>query len=248
MSANSERDESAAMATAEGGPRGGSGKMFDQIARRYDLLNRLISFGLDQGWRRKLVAALNLQGPGGRVLDVATGTADVALAIHHYHPESRIDGLDPSAEMLRFGREKVAAAGLSSAIRLILGDGQAMPYEDDEFDATCISFGIRNVPDRVRGLQEMQRVTRPGGRIVILELAEPRKGLLAPLARIHVHHIVPTLGAWLSGRNEYRYLQRSIAAFPPAEEFAQIMTDAGLRNVTFQPLSFGAVTLYVAEA
>ncbi|HET9929223.1 MAG TPA: class I SAM-dependent methyltransferase, partial [Polyangiaceae bacterium] len=113
------------------------------------------------------------------------------------------------------------------------------------FDGVCIAFGIRNVPDRAKALREMARVTRPGGRIAILELSEPKGGILAPIARFHVHTMVPTIGAWISGAHEYRYLQRSIAAFPPSEVFASLMQESGIDIVNVSPLTFGACHLYV---
>src|SRR5690606_23666848 len=125
-----------------------------------------------------------------------------------------------------------ARAGLSERITLVEGDAQQLPFEDASFDAATIAFGIRNVPDRPRALREMARVVRPGGRVAVLELSEPPGGLLGSLARIHVHHIVPFLGALISGSKEYRYLQRSIAAFPPPEQFAATMREAGLDIVS----------------
>ncbi len=225
-----------------GGAADGSGRMFDRIARRYDLLNRLASLGLDGRWRRRLVGALGVDS--GRVLDVATGTADVAMAIATRFAEIRVTGLDPSPGMLAVGRDKVEVSGLAGRITLTEGDAQAMPFADGAFDATCISFGIRNVPDRMAGLREMARVTRPGGRVAVLELSEPQ-GLMAPLARFHVHRVVPAMGAWLSGSDEYDYLQRSIAAFPPPDEFCAMMTEAGLRDVSAVPMSFAAAHLFV---
>jgi demethylmenaquinone methyltransferase/2-methoxy-6-polyprenyl-1,4-benzoquinol methylase len=128
---------------------------------------------------------------------------------------------------------------------LVEGDAQSLPFPDRSFDGVCIAFGIRNVPDRPKALREMARVTRPGGRIAILELSEPDGGLLAPFARFHVHTLVPTLGALLSGAREYRYLQRSIAAFPKAHDFGQVMTAAGIELVALTPLTFGVCHLYV---
>ena len=224
----------------------GSGAMFDQIAERYDLLNKLISFGMDGRWRRTLVAGLDvgaMERP--RVLDVATGTADIALAIATTHATAQVVGLDPSIGMLEVGREKVAADELSDRVELVEGDAQAMPFDDDAFDASCIAFGIRNVPDRLQGLKEMARVTRPGHRVVVLELGEPDRGPLAPFARFHVHHVIPRLGAWLSGADEYAYLQKSIAAFPPPEEFMTMMQQAGLRVQAHRPFVFGGANLYV---
>ena len=196
------------------GSADGSGAMFDKIAKRYDLMNRLISFGLDKLWRSRLLKALGPLKPSDTTLDVASGTADVALAIANKIKGIKVIGLDPSSGMLEVGKQKVERIGLSSDIDLIVGDAQNMPFEDDVFAASCISFGIRNVPDRLLGLKEMTRTTRPGGRVVILELSEPQGGLLSPFARFHIHHLVPWLGSLLSGSKEYRYLQASIAAFP----------------------------------
>lgn len=219
----------------------GSGLMFDRIAERYDRLNRIMSFGMDRSWRTRLVRALNVPA-NARILDVATGTADVAIAIADTHTDSKVVGLDPSVNMLAVGREKVASYG--ERITLVEGDAQALPFETASFDGACISFGIRNVPDRAKGLAEMTRVVRPGGRVVVLELGEPTGGPMAFFARLHVHHIVPRLGAWLSKAPEYRYLQKSIAAFPTADAFADMMRAAGLRDVNVQRLVFGSAHIY----
>jgi demethylmenaquinone methyltransferase/2-methoxy-6-polyprenyl-1,4-benzoquinol methylase len=220
--------------------------MFDAIAGRYDLLNRVLSLGIDQGWRRKAVAALAL-GEGYRVLDLATGTADLALLIARTHPGGQVVGVDPSREMLEVGRRKVESAGLGQTITLKPGSAESIPEPDASFDGLSIAFGIRNVPDRPRALREMARVVRPGGRVVILELSEPRGGLLGPLARFHVHTMVPLVGGLLSGSKEYAYLQRSIAAFPAPEAFSAMMTEAGLDVSSATPLTFGVCHLYVAE-
>jgi demethylmenaquinone methyltransferase / 2-methoxy-6-polyprenyl-1,4-benzoquinol methylase len=226
--------------------RAGSGAMFDKIARRYDLLNRVMSLGIDQRWRNKTVDALELK-PGSRVLDLATGTADLALKVLRRHPESTVVGVDPSVGMLEIGRQKVAAAGLASRCELQVGDAQELPFPEHSFDGVCIAFGIRNVPDRARALREMARVTRPGGRIAILELSEPKGGILGPLARFQIRTVVPWVGGLLSGSREYRYLQESIAAFPPPEAFAELMRVAGLEVLRVQPLTFGVCCLYVAR-
>lgn len=228
------------------GVDGGSGAMFDRIARRYDFLNRVMSLGMDQGWRRKLVRALEID-EAANVLDVATGTADVALAIAETHPRARVVGLDPSVQMLDIGRDKIDALSVHERVELIEGDAQALPFEDNQFDAAVISFGIRNVPDRDQGLREMARVTRPRGRVVVLELSEPRDGMMGALARFHVHHVVPRLGALLSGAHEYQYLQDSIEEFPPPEVFKASMEAAGLENVTIKKLAFGAANLFVGD-
>lgn len=220
--------------------------MFDAIAPRYDLLNRLISLGIDQGWRQKTVQALALPEKA-RVLDLATGTADLALLISRTHPDAQIDGVDPSVKMLEIGRAKAAAAGVAERLTLTVGAAEELPFPSATFHGVSIAFGIRNVKDRPRALREMARVTRRGGRVCILELSEPRGGFLAPFARFHVHQVVPFVGGLLSGSHEYRYLQRSIAAFPPAEEFVRTMESSGLRVLEARPLTFGVCHLYVAE-
>ncbi len=233
-------------APLDGPIRAGSGAMFDRIAQRYDLLNRIISLGMDQGWRKRLVRSLDGDSVC-RILDLATGTADVALSIASAYPLVKVTGLDPSVGMLEVGRVKVKKAGLQNRIELVEGDALAMPFADDTFQSSCVSFGIRNFPDRFQGLCEMARVTRPGGTVAILELAEPREGILAPFARFHVHHVVPRLGALLSGNREYRYLQSSIEVFPPPAEFTSMMREAGLNHIQAKSMGFGAAYLFTGK-
>jgi demethylmenaquinone methyltransferase/2-methoxy-6-polyprenyl-1,4-benzoquinol methylase len=227
-------------------PLEGSGGMFDAIAARYDLLNRLLSLGIDQGWRHRTAGELGETGVS-RILDLATGTGDLAIQIAAKYPTARIEAVDPSARMLDVARKKMNARGLLDRINLEIGVAEKLPYPDRHFDAVSIAFGIRNVPDRLRALAEMARVTRSGGRIAILELSEPQSGFLGPLARFHVHTVVPWLGGLLSGSREYQYLQRSIAAFPPPTEFARMMEQAGLQVLRVAPLTFGVCHLYVGE-
>jgi demethylmenaquinone methyltransferase / 2-methoxy-6-polyprenyl-1,4-benzoquinol methylase len=223
----------------------GSGEMFDRIARRYDLVNRVLSLGMDQRWRRRTVRAVGATlGEAPRILDVATGTGDLAIALARAYPGGHVIGLDPSPGMLAIAADKVARRGLT--VELVRGDAQELPQASCSIDAATIAFGIRNVPDRPKALRELARVVRPGGRIGVLELSEPRRGMMATAARFHTHHLVPRIGALLSGRREYAYLQKSIAAFPPADEFAQMMRGAGLTMVEVVPLAFGACTLFVA--
>jgi demethylmenaquinone methyltransferase/2-methoxy-6-polyprenyl-1,4-benzoquinol methylase len=219
--------------------------MFDRIAARYDAMNRVLSLGLDRGWRRRTVRSLQL-GDRPRVLDLATGTGDLAIDIARLHPGAEVIGLDPSPRMLAVAQTKLVRRGLAGRVTLVRGDAQLLPYADCEMDAATIAFGIRNVPDRPAALREMARVVRPGGRIAVLELGEPRRGVLARAARFHCHHVVPRLGALLSGAREYRYLQRSIAAFPSSSEFAKVMERAGMHVIEVVPLTFGVCTLYVA--
>ena len=226
-------------------PRAGSGEMFDSIAERYDLLNRIISLGLDQGWRKRTVAALNL-GPKAdtTVLDLATGTGDLALQIARTHPSAKVIGTDPSRGMLDVAERKARSS--KSKVALRVGDAQAIDLADGTVDAVSMAFGIRNVPDRPKALREMARVTRAGGRIAILELSEPKQGTLAKLARFHIHEVVPRVGALISGGGgEYSYLQRSIAAFPAPDAFAALMEEAGIEVLEVAPLTFGVVCLFV---
>jgi demethylmenaquinone methyltransferase/2-methoxy-6-polyprenyl-1,4-benzoquinol methylase len=224
----------------------GSGRMFDAIAGRYDLVNRVISLGMDQGWRRRAVRAIGIGAPGATVIDLATGTGDLAILIARMAPGTRVIGVDPSQGMLSVGRAKVADAGLGGCVDLREGDAEDLDFPDRFADGVTMAFGIRNVPDRWRALREMGRVTRKGGRIAILELTEPREGPMGALARFYVHGVVPRVGGALSGKREYRYLQESIAAFPTPEVFAETMRAAGLRVVEVTPLSFGAACLFVA--
>jgi demethylmenaquinone methyltransferase/2-methoxy-6-polyprenyl-1,4-benzoquinol methylase len=220
--------------------------MFDAIAKRYDRLNRILSLGVDRRWRKRTVRALELP-PGARVLDLATGTADLALLIARSHSDARVVGSDPSEGMLGVGRQKVRRAGFAERVTLETGDARSLPYEADSFDGVTIAFGIRNVPDRPAALREMARVTRPGGRVAILELTEPQGGIVAPFARFHIQKLVPWVGSLLSSAPEYRYLERSIAAFPAPADFARMMGECGLEVVSIRPLTFGVCHLFVAR-
>lgn len=228
----------------------GSGAMFDGIAARYDLLNRLNSLGADRRWRRTAAEALGLDAaPGGaaRVLDLASGTGDLAIAVARRYPGAVVQGIDPSPGMTCFGRRKVERSGLGDQIALGAGDAQNLAFPDNSFDAVTIAFGIRNVPDRDRALREMARVTRPGGRVAVLELGEPPPGFKGALARFHIRFVVPLVGGLLAGAEEYRYLERSIRAFPPAAEFSGLMAAAGLEPIETRSLTFGACNLFVAR-
>lgn len=220
----------------------GSGAMFDAIADRYDLVNRLISFGRDKGWRRQ--TAIKLENPT-RVLDLATGTGDLAIELAQRYPGASVVGLDPSARMLAVARQKTQILSLESRISYIEGDAQRLPFEAHQFDAVSIAFGIRNVPDRAAALREMARVARAGARIAILELTEPRGLGLSLLARCHVHCVVPLVGALISGPGQYAYLSRSIAAFPSPDAFVQIAETCGLRLLELKSFSFGACHLFL---
>lgn len=219
----------------------GSGRMFDGIAHRYDLLNRINSLGMDQGWRRRTVESLQLK-ENARVLDLATGTADLALEVAKRHPTATVVGVDPSTRMLEFGRHKTDPWG--ERVTLEEGDAQQLRFDDMSFDGVTMAFGIRNVPDRELALREMLRVLRPDGRVAILELSEPKNGLMAWFARQHVKFVVPLTGALLVSPQEYRYLRTSIEAFPRPEAFEDMLRRAGYTDVGHRALSFGACVLY----
>lgn len=227
--------------------RPGSGAMFDVIARRYDLVNRILSLGLDISWRRRAVRSLKLSA-GARVLDVATGTADVALEVARQLHDAEVVGVDPSSGMLDVGRAKVADAELQNRVELRRGEAENLPFDDAFFDGVTIAWGIRNAADRHKALAEMARVTRPGGRVAILESLEAPGLLLGPMIRFYTRTVVPFVGGLVSRRrSEYRYLQTSIAAFPEPAEFHSMMRGVGLDVEVSKPLTFGACWLFVGR-
>ena len=225
----------------------GGPAMFDRIAQRYDLMNRLLSLGLDRRWRAKLVSSVGPLAAGDRVLDLATGTADVALALAAAWPDADVLGLDPSEGMLAIGAEKIRKEGLDQRITLASGDAQQLPFADGHVAAVTMAFGIRNVPDRALALAEMMRVTRPGGLMGILELSLPTGSPWAPLARLHVRHIVPQLGRWIAGSAAYDYLASSMEAFPEPERFRQEVEAAGFVHVQSRTMAGGTAHLVSAR-
>lgn len=220
-------------------------KMFSSIAPRYDLLNRLLSLGTDRRWRREAVGWTKPE-KGGTHLDVATGTADVALEIFRQKGNGAwVAGVDLSCDMMRIGRTKASRAGLASRLAFVLAPGEALPFRDDAFDSASIAFGIRNVVHRDRGLREMCRVVKPGGRVVVLEFSQPESALFGTVYRFYFTRVLPRLGGLLSRGSAYSYLPDSVQEFPPPREFAEMMREAGCDPVTFRPLTCGIVTLYV---
>jgi len=221
------------------------GEMFSSIAPKYDFLNRLLSFGRDRQWRRQAVAGIRPER-GGRHLDVATGTADVALEILRQRGgESFVVGSDISVEMMRIGQEKAMRAGWGRRMAFVRAPGEALPFRNGAFDSASIAFGIRNVVDRERGLFEMCRVVRPGGRIVVLEFSRPEGSFFGALYRFYFTQVLPRIGGLVSKRSAYTYLPESVQAFPTPAAFAEMMRAAGCATVDCRPLTFGIVTLYV---
>lgn len=222
-------------------------EMFDAIAPRYDLLNRLLSLGIDKRWRRFAVKQIRLS-PGGRVLDVATGTADVALEIAASTPDNiTIVGVDFSPQMVELGRIKVKQSQFSERISLQVAPCESIPFEDNSFDSATIAFGIRNVVDRLCGLKEMLRVLKPDGKIVILEFSNPRSKVFKALYNFYFMRILPVIGGLLSDFGAYKYLPDSVLEFPSQEDFKAIMKEAGFNNVNHTDLTFGIATVYTGE-
>jgi len=228
--------------------REGVAGMFDRIAERYDLLNRVLSFGRDIAWRNRLVRALPQRG-NLHVLDLATGTADVLLACARRGPGvARGVGLDPSAGMLGHGARKIRRAGLDGTLTLFQGDGATLPYADATFDATTIAFGIRNYADYEAGLREMHRVVKPDGRALILEFSLPANAAFRTLYLFYFRNILPRIGGLLSGDfAAYSYLNRTVETFPYGEAFCDKMRRSGFKTVEAHPLTFGIATLYIAD-
>ncbi|MDO8914966.1 MAG: class I SAM-dependent methyltransferase [Coriobacteriia bacterium] len=224
--------------------------VFTRIARDYDRMNRVLSMGLDQGWRRRLVREAALT-PGCEVLDVAAGTGDVAFAIARTGVPALVIATDFTPAMLDIARVRAASrpalVGGSTDVRFEHQDGQALTYEDGSFDVVTVSFGIRNMPDRAAGFREACRVLKAGGRYLILEFTAPRAVWFRPLFRFYLGVVVPLLGQLITGdRASYQYLNDSIMQFPTPEALAIELKDAGFSEVRWVPMLIGAVNLHVS--
>lgn len=226
-----------------------AGRLFAAIAPRYDLMNHLMTAGLDLAWRRRACALLGpLPDGDAPVLDAGTGTADLALTLAGRRPRRRVAGLDPSAEMLALGRGKVAAQELQERIALLRGDALELPYADATFAAVVSGFALRNMADPRRALREMRRVTIPGGAVLCLELSRPTLPGFRSVFRFYFSRIVPLLGALVAGnRAAYTYLPASVDAFFSPAELARAMVEAGLTRVRWERLALGAATIHVGR-
>lgn len=215
--------------------------MFNNIAHRYDFLNRILSLGIDQGWRKKVVSAVRRQGAVD-ICDLATGTGDLALALSKI-PDTRVTGLDIAKDMLAFAKQKGAKKGKD--IQWVLGDGESLPFADASQDAVTIAFGIRNYENLDQGLAEMYRVLRKNGNVYVLEFSKPHRSLFKPIFMLYFRYILPTIGKLISGdASAYTYLPDSVNAFPDGEDFLAHLRKAGFTQATARPLTFGVATLY----
>jgi demethylmenaquinone methyltransferase/2-methoxy-6-polyprenyl-1,4-benzoquinol methylase len=221
--------------------------MFDAIAPRYDLLNHVLSLGLDRGWRERAVDALQLPA-GARTLDLCTGTADVAIAVARRSAANTVIGVDFAGAMLALGKEKVASLGLVPRVGLVRGDATCVPIRSATCDAATIAFGIRNVAAPDRALAELARVLRPGARLAILEFGQPRIPGIRTLYSWYFRYLLPLVGRTVSKHDSaYSYLPASVGTFPPPAEFVRLVAGSGFTNVTAVPLTLGIVYLYTAE-
>ena len=220
-------------------------QMFDRIAWRYDFLNRILSMGIDRGWREHMADMLPPR-PELRVLDLATGTADVPLTFVRVNQDiAHITGMDLAEKMLAIGREKIAKQNLNSTITLSTGDAMAIPAENNAYDAATISFGIRNVPDVLTTLKEMLRVINPGGHALVLEFSTPEIPVFKQGYLFYLRHVLPQIGAALSGDSyAYRYLNQTIETFPYGQAFCDLMIEAGFTQTEAVPLTGGIATIY----
>lgn len=217
--------------------------MFDNIAHRYDFLNRSLSMGIDIIWRKKAIAQLKDLQPKS-ILDVATGTGDFALEAMSLNPD-KITGVDISVGMLELGKEKIAKKKLSDKIEMVVGDSENLPFEDNTYDAATVAFGVRNFENLQKGLSDINRVLRPGGKLVVLELSTPKKFPIRQLFGFYFNNILPLFGKLLSKDDSaYTYLPMSVNAFPDGEDFLKVMTAAGFQRNTSKSLTFGICSLY----
>lgn len=222
--------------------------MFDAIAGRYDFLNHFLSAGIDRRWRRKAIQSLRLTGRE-RLLDLCTGTGDVAIAAQTATPgTASVLGVDFAGAMLGVGREKLARLGLARKISLVRGDATRIPARDRSVDRVTVAFGIRNVEDTAAACREMERVLAPGGRIAVLEFAIPTAPGVRGLYLWYFKHVLPCFGRLISRHNAaYSYLPESVGAFATPDEFVKLLRQAGFEEISAVPLTFGIVYLYAAR-
>ena len=230
---------------SEAGKKEQVATMFDNISKEYDGLNRVISFGIDVSWRKKVTKIVSRNNPK-QILDIATGTGDLALMMSKLNPD-KIIGLDISAGMLEVGKQKIAKANLSDQIEMVVGDSENMPFEDNTFDAITVSFGVRNFANLDKGLKEIRRVLKPNGTFVVLETSNPTKFPFKQGYKFYTSFILPTIGKIFSrDKVAYSYLSESANSFPFGEAFDNILEKNGFINTEYKPVTFGVATIYSA--
>ena len=221
-------------------------QMFNNIAPYYDLLNRTLSLGIDRTWRKKAIRRLTTHKPV-KVLDVATGTADLALEIQRQLDCEQVIGVDISNEMLEIGRKKVSKKGLDDRITLVSGDSENLQFQDNTFDAVTVAFGVRNFENLKKGLAEIHRVLKPGGRIIVLEFSRPRIFPFKQLFNAYFRYLLPLIGRFTSkDKRAYSYLYESVQAFPDREDFLGELQTVGFQKGEFQSLTLGISMIYEA--
>jgi demethylmenaquinone methyltransferase/2-methoxy-6-polyprenyl-1,4-benzoquinol methylase len=221
-------------------------RMFDNISHRYDFLNHFLSMGIDRGWRRTAIRLLEPLRPQ-QMLDVATGTGDFALEALRLNPE-KITGVDISEGMLEVGRKKIHKRGLGDKIELLSGDSENLPFTENKFDAVTVGFGVRNFENLEKGLQEIYRVLKPGGMLVVLEFSKPTRFPFKQLYNFYFKAILPKIGSMISkDRSAYTYLPESVAAFPDGKKFEDILTRVGFKNTACKSLTFGISSIYTGR-
>lgn len=220
-------------------------EMFNNISGNYDGLNRVISLGIDQSWRKKVVQLVGENNPK-QILDIATGTGDLALMMMSLNPD-KITGLDISEGMLNVGKQKVKNAGLSGKIEMIVGDSENMPFDDNTFDAITVSFGVRNFENLDKGLQEIVRVLKPGGKFVVLETSNPTKTPFKQGYKLYTNIFLPIVGRLFSkDKVAYSYLSESANSFPFGKAFNNILEKNGFKEANNLPVTFGVASIYTA--
>ena len=233
---------------ADGSKKQQVSKMFDNIAKHYDFLNHFLSLGIDKVWRRKMIAELQDVQPQ-LILDVATGTGDVAInTIKQLNIKGlHIIGLDISPEMLNIGKKKIVTEGMSGTIDMIVGDSENLPFENNKFDAITVAYGVRNFENLERGLSEMQRVLKPKGKLVVLEFSQPRVFPFRQLFNFYFKNILPFIGKMTSKDNRaYTYLYESVQAFPDGDNFLKVLDKTGFKNTACKSLTIGISSIYTA--
>lgn len=220
--------------------------MFNNIAHRYDFLNHFLSLGIDRRWRKKTISEMS-KVPHSTILDVATGTADLAIEAACLHPE-KISGIDISEKMLEIGRQKLQEKNLDKLITLQTADSENLPFANGQFDVAMVAFGVRNFQNLEKGLSEMKRVIRANGHIFILEFSRPEKVPVKQFYSFYSRFILPFFGKIFSGdKSAYNYLPTSIKNFPSGKEMEMVLTGVGYSKIKIVPLTFGIVTLYIAS-